>query len=100
MGCKQTGGTVDPKRELEKPLTREQERKEWKNLLKGLGTALVSQTNEVLVKTLSEHDNYNKRSNDLFMKIMAQTRHGLDSLKLSSDYDTIIPKQVIVTRPS
>ncbi len=63
---KQIGGNVDPQVEVKQPL-KEQEKEDWKNQLQTLGNAIVTQTNEVLLKTLNEHERFQKRSKDLFL---------------------------------
>ncbi len=51
---KQAGGTVEPQIEVKNP-QKEQEKVDCKNQLQTLGNAIVTQTNEVLLKTLNEH---------------------------------------------
>ncbi len=54
---KRAGGTVDPQVEV-KNSEKEQEYIDWKHQLQTLGNAIVTQTNEVLLKTLNEHDKF------------------------------------------
>ncbi len=91
---KQADGTVDPKVKVKK-----QEYVDWKHQFQTLWNAIVTQTNEVLLKTLNEHDKFQKRSKDLLDEEMADQRRELDSLKQSIDDDAVIHKHVIVAAP-
>ncbi len=86
---KRAGGTVDPQVEVKNP-QREQEYVDWKHQFQTLRNAIVTQTNKVLLKTLNEHDTFQKRSKDLLDEEMAELRQELDSLKPSIDDDAII----------
>ncbi len=95
---KQAGGTVDPQVEV-RNTHKEQEYVDWKHQFQTLGNAIITQTNEVLLKTLNEHEKFQKRSKDLLDEEMADLRRKLDSLKPSIDDDAVIPKKIIVAAP-
>ncbi len=56
----QAGGTVDPQVEARNP-HKEQEDVDWKHQFQALGNTIVTQTNEVLLKTLNEHEKFHKK---------------------------------------
>ncbi len=70
---KQAGGTVDPQVEVKNP-HKEQECVDWKYQFQTLGNAMVTQTNEVLLKTLNDHEKFQKRSKDLLDGEMTDLR--------------------------
>ncbi len=98
--ARQTGGTVNPRVEIEKKALKEEEKGDWKNKFKSLTSVVVFKTNEVMLKTLKEHDEYAKRSKDLMDKEMAEMRREIDSLKPIPQSDTIKPERVIVAVPA
>ncbi len=63
-----------------------------------MASDIVFQTNEVLLKTLNEHNQYAKRSKDLLDEEMAEMRCDLESLRPSHKGDAITT-EVIVTAP-
>ncbi len=95
---KHAGGTVNLQVEVKNP-HKEQEYVDWKHEFQKFGNAVVTQTNEVLLKTLNEHEKFQKISKDLLDEEMADLRQELDSLKPSIDDDTVIPKKIIVAAP-
>ncbi len=70
---KQLGGIVDPQVYVRNPHT-EQECVDWTYQFQTLGNAIVTQTNEVHLKTLNDHEKFQKRSKDLFDEEMADLR--------------------------
>ncbi len=70
-------GNVNPESRIEKVTLKGTEQQDWRNKFKNIASDIVSKTNDVLLKTLNEHDQYAKRSKDLLDEKMAEMRHGL-----------------------
>ncbi len=70
---KQARGTVDPQVEATNQI-KEQENVVWKYQFQTLENAIVTQINEVLLKTLNDHEKFQKRSKDLLDEEMADLR--------------------------
>ncbi len=78
-----SAGNVNPDCRVEKEPLKETEQQDWRYQLKDIASDIVSKTNEVLLKTLSEHDQYAKRSKDLLDEEMAEMRRDLELLRPS-----------------
>ncbi len=93
-----SGGNVNPDCSVMKAPVKDTEQQNSRNEFKNITCDIVPKTNDVLLlKTLSEHGQYTKRSKDLLDEEMVEMRHGLQSLKLSHS-DIVTPK-VIVAAP-
>ncbi len=88
-----SGGNVNPDCRVENEPLKESEQQDWRNEFKTIASDIVYKTNEVLLKTLSEHDQYTK-SKDLFDEEMAEMRHDLEFLRPSHS-DTVTPKTIV-----
>ncbi len=93
-----SGGNVNPESRIEKLTLKGAEQQEWRNKFKNIASDIVSKTNDVLLKTLNEHDQCAKRSKDRLDEEMAEMTHDLESLRPSTS-DTVTPN-VIVSAPA
>ncbi len=92
-----SGANVNPESRIEKETLEGTEQQDWQNKFKNIASDIVSKTNDVLLKTLNEHDHYAKKSKDPLDEEKAEMRHDLELLRpLHSD--TIMPK-IVVTVP-
>ncbi len=78
---KHLGGNVNPDSTFEKVPLNITEQQDWRNKFKNIASDIVSKTNDVLLKTLNELDQYTKRSKDLLDEEMAEMRRDLESLR-------------------
>ncbi len=93
-----SGGNVNPESRIEKVTLKDAEQRDWRNEFKNIASDIISITNDVLLKTLNEHDQYAKRSKDRLDEEMAEMRRDMESLR-SSPSDTVTPN-VIVSAPA